>query len=328
VFISYRSRLWKEEVEPLKARIERGELHDSQHKTVEVLEPGALAYEGELLTAMRRWQLLSLIDRLIAECNEMIVYLSSDYLGSWWTRGEVATLAYRCGMGSESQPVVRIYDPERDPEHLSDASAEFMPVMSEPQLRRMARWYSHTDPHVMGPENVRFCRMAHKVIRYMPNVLLGLVLKALPHTYPERMMEVSVAELLGGKEAEAAMRQYITDPVAIKDFLGDEIWSDAFWDEVLLECPYHPAPDNDDGLDLTSFLSARPAHMISLSPDRMAEAISRGAIACPQCAHSHAVVSAAPRYLWAPLHRGQTRTVTQSGLMRLETYVALPGDVT
>jgi len=68
--------------------------------------------------------------------------------------------------------------------------------------------------------------------------------------------------------------------------------------------------------------------MIGLNPDQMAKAISRGAIACPRCAYNHAVVAAPPRYLWAPLRHGQTRTETQTGLMRLDTYVALPGAAT
>jgi len=327
VFVSYRSRLWQEEVEPLKGRLERGELHGGQRKTVEVLEPGALAYEGELLTAMRRWQLLSLIDRLIAQCAEMIIYRSNDYLDSWWTRGEVVTLAYRRGSGSESQPVIRIYDPERDPGRLTDAPAELMPVVSEPQLRRMARWYAHTDPHEIGPENVGFCRMIHKVIRYVPNALLGLAMKAFSVTDYARMMTI-VGGALGGEEHEAATRRQMVDPALIKEFFSDEIWSDAFWDEVLLECPRHRAPRKDGGLDLAGFLSARPTHMIGLNPDQMAKAISRGAIACPRCAYNHAVVAAPPRYLWAPLRHGQTRTETQTGLMRLDTYVALPGAAT
>src|SRR4029077_13419312 len=178
VFISYRSRSWNE-VATLKDRIEHGELYDGRPQIVEVLPPGTLAYEGELLTSMRRWQLLSLIDRLIAECAEMVVYRSDSYLNSWWTKGEVVTLAYRRGSGSMSQPKLRIYDPGSGHGNLADAPQELMPKMSELQLRRMARWYAHTDPHEMGPETIGVCRMVHKMIRHVPTALLGLTLKAL-----------------------------------------------------------------------------------------------------------------------------------------------------
>ena len=70
-------------------------------------------------------------------------------------------------------------------------------------------------------------------------------------------------------------------------------------------------------------LSAQPAHMLSFGPEQMDEAIGKGAIVFPRCGCRHAVVAAPPRYLWAPLRRGQTRTTTRTGLMRHDTYVAL-----
>jgi hypothetical protein len=319
VFISYRSRRW-EEVKALKVRIENGTLHGSR-RVVHVLPPGGIAYEGELLTAMRRWQLLSLIDRLIAECAEMIVYRSDDYLNSWWTMGEVTTLAYRRGSGSESQPAIRVYDPTHTSGHLTDAPAELLPVMSEPQLRRMARWYAHTDPHGMGPENVGFCRMLHKVIRYMPDRLIRLMLSSYSHTDYARMMAAMGDEFSGGLGRAAS--QQMLDPSAIRNFFGDEIWSDAFWEEVLFACPLRTAPQVRARLDLANFLSARPAHMVGLGPDRIGEVIDRGAIACQECGRRHAILSASPRYLWAPLRHGQTRTTTLTGLMKLDTYVVL-----
>ncbi|HEV2864317.1 MAG TPA: hypothetical protein VGX48_25185 [Pyrinomonadaceae bacterium] len=320
-FISYRSRVW-DEAEALRGRIERGELHGGRRLSVEVLRPGALAYEGELLTAMRRWQLLSLIDRIIAGCAEVIAYGGEGYLDSWWTRGEVMTLAYRRGSGSESRPELKVHDPRLGPTHLADAPPELTPVMTERQLRRMARWYAHTDPLSMGPENVAFCRKAHKIIRYVPSALLGFFLRRaarLPHA---RMMAATGGELGGGDNWEAAMREF-TDPAAVKEFFGDEVWSDAFWDDVLFECPRRPSPAPRGTLDPGGFLTARPPHMIALPPDRMSEVVARGAISCPTCRGEHPVVAAPPRYLWAPLRHGLGRTETRTGLMRLETYAVL-----
>lgn len=322
VFVSYRSRYW-EQVEALKARVERGELHGGERKSVEVLRPGALAYEGELLTAMRRWQLLSFIDRLIGDCAEMIAYRSEGYLDSWWTRGEVITLAYRRGSGSQSQPGLRVFEPTPAPGRLADPPKEFLPTMSEPQLRRMARWYAHTDPQSMGPENVAFNRMVHKVIRFIPAALLAPILKGFSRTDQARMME-AVGEELGGEGAGKEMSRQVTDAAAVKDFFADEIWSDAFWDDALFECPRRRASPKGVGLDLDSFLSARPAHMIGIGAEEMRRVISGGVLSCPRCRGSHAVVAAPPRYLWAPLRHGQTRTATRTGLQRLDTYVALP----
>jgi hypothetical protein len=321
VFLSYRSHCWKE-VEALKGCVERGELHGIGRKSVEVLSPGALAYEGELLTAMRRWQLLSFIDRLIGDCAEVIAYRSDDYLNSWWTRGEMITLAYRRGSGSQSQPGLRVFDPTPEPGRLADAPPELLPAMTDSQLRRMARWYAHTDPQSMGPETVGFNRVVHKVIRFVPAALLAPILKGFSRTDQARMMEV-VGEELGGEEGGKMVSRQLTDAAAVKEFFRDEIWSDAFWDDVLFECPRGRTQAKGNGLDLANFLSARPAHMTGLGPDKMSEVVNRGAISCHQCGGSHAVVAAPPRYLWAPLRHGQTRTATRTGLQRLDTYVAL-----
>lgn len=111
VFVSYRSRHW-EAMQPFLERLRRGDLHDGAPREVEVLPPGAVVYEGELLTAMRRWQLLALVDRRIATCAEMVAYRTADYLDSWWTQGEVITLAYRRGeRGSDPVPALRVFDP-------------------------------------------------------------------------------------------------------------------------------------------------------------------------------------------------------------------------
>lgn len=181
-------------------------------KIVEVLSPGALAYEGELLTAMRRWQLLCQIDQMIGNCAEMIVYHSDDYLNSWWTKGEVVTLAHRRSAGSESQPNLRVYDPIRDPERLVVAPPDLMPTMSESQCRRMSWLFAHTHPRLMEPGSVMVSRMIHK---------------AFSHTDSTQRK----SHALDRDKGEAAPRLW--NPL---DFYRDKIWDDKFWDEVLFEC--------------------------------------------------------------------------------------------
>jgi hypothetical protein len=142
IFISYRSKDVKE-VEELKQRIEKGIFHEGQLRVVRYFPPGILS--DELMTEQRRWQILSMIDRFIGPATEIWIYKTEDYYNSWWTLGEIATLAYRADVGYRGQnpPKLKIFDPYTN--KISDASPDFLPRMTEVQKKRMARWYANTD---------------------------------------------------------------------------------------------------------------------------------------------------------------------------------------
>lgn len=316
VFVSYRSRHW-DRIQGFVHDLERGALHGGEPQKVIILQPRTIAYERELLTAMRQWQLLSATDRLIEQCREMVAYRTNDYLDSWWTRGEVITLAYRRGSGSESRPALRIYD--ADPvEGEEGTRTGLMPEMTEAQLRRMARWYAHTDPDGMGAENVRFWRRARKVARYLPEPLLRLGIRAFMRAGVTRMQEDMVRGM-GVETDPEEFRAEMADPDRYREFIEDEVWSDEFWDEYLFECPDSPSSGGAGRLDVEGFLAARPPTMERVGPEEMEKAIRRGALPCPRCGRAHAVVAAPPRYLWkpSPLRR------PGRGLSPLDTYVLL-----
>ncbi len=87
IFISYRSHSFQE-VGLLARRLAGGEFH-SEPKTVRIVPPGALAYENELLTAHRRWMLQVTLEYWISAAEEVWIYHTDDYFGSWWTLGEI-----------------------------------------------------------------------------------------------------------------------------------------------------------------------------------------------------------------------------------------------
>jgi len=150
VFLSYRSR-YVGAVETLKLRIDNGDFHGGQRRSVFFLKPGELVYEDEILTEQRHWQLASMIDWKIGSADELWVYETDDYFDSWWTLAELATVAYRKAAGTDA-PKVRLYDPTRAA--LRNSPSDFLPVISSEQKRRMARWYANTDPGSMGPESL------------------------------------------------------------------------------------------------------------------------------------------------------------------------------
>ncbi|WP_182909067.1 hypothetical protein [Microbispora sp. H13382] len=150
VFFSYRAgrgdRERQARVEVLRRLADEVEAED---RTAFFYPPGALAWEDEMLPAARHWQLASIIDRRLAVADEMWVILTPDYLGSWWTQAELVTIAYRRASGART-PTVRVYDPVSGA--LTPEPPDLIPAITFRQRRRMARWYTNTDPMTMGPE--------------------------------------------------------------------------------------------------------------------------------------------------------------------------------
>jgi hypothetical protein len=156
VFISYRSTD-SDHVAALTRRIEAGEFHGGQPKAARYFPPALLS--DELATEQRRWQILSMIDRFIGPADEVWVYESESYYDSWWTLGELATLAHRREVGYRGQPppALKIFSPKED--RVRDAPENFLPQMTREQNKRMARWYANCDTASMGPEGVAAIRM-------------------------------------------------------------------------------------------------------------------------------------------------------------------------
>ncbi|MGB8509544.1 MAG: hypothetical protein WCD76_14250 [Pyrinomonadaceae bacterium] len=154
VFISYRSRHF-DAVRELARRIERGDFHGGSPRTAFFLTPGEMVYEDEVLTELRHWQLVSMIDRRVGAADEMWLYETDDYYDSWWTRAEITTVAYRHASGIYA-PDVRFFRPGRG--ELSAPPDTFLPVMSRRQKARMARWYANADPGMMAPESLATMR--------------------------------------------------------------------------------------------------------------------------------------------------------------------------
>lgn len=139
VFISYRSRA----ADAVYA------LAKGEGRAVFFFEPGSLAWEDELLREQQRWTLISLIDARINAAREVWVYDTPDYLNSWWTRAELAAIAVRVRT-QPGAPRLRRYDPQSH--QMTDAAVtDFIPLPTEEQAKRYARWHSNADPALMNP---------------------------------------------------------------------------------------------------------------------------------------------------------------------------------
>lgn len=156
IFISYRSQDAKG-VEELKRRIEKGDFHNGQSKIVRYFPPAVLS--DEIMTEQRRWQMLSMIDWFIAPADEIWVYEGDEYYDSWWTLGELATIAYRAETGYREKPMpkLKIFVPQKGVVY--NAPQNYLPIMNDTHKKRMARWYANTDTAEMGPESITAIRL-------------------------------------------------------------------------------------------------------------------------------------------------------------------------
>jgi hypothetical protein len=273
IFISYRSRHFSE-VKKLQPRIERGDFHGGNRRSVFFLTPGELVYEDEILTEQRHWQLVSMIDRKIGVADELWIFETDDYYDSWWTRAELVTIAYRKASGTVA-PKVRAYRPKDHTVH--DLPADFLPALSVQERRRMARWYSNTDPGTMGPEALQPMRI------YAQLPLIGRL-----------------------------------------RYFHDHVWSDEFWFTPILPCARCGARTQRPRLfDLDAFLWLRDAHLVRLSAQQLADAISRGEVACPACRTVYNITQAPhSRYLWMPVRAGRATGPDGSHLVELPIFRA------
>ncbi len=164
----------------LKREIEVGTYTNGEPHSVRFILPGELAYANELLTEMRRWQVLTIIDRYMGAADEVWIYRTDDYLQSWWTQGEIVTMSYRREAGTKN-PKIRIFDYAS--RTVINAPPLYLPSMTRAERKRMARWYANTDPWEIGPEGIVPMRI------YASLPLIGRLKYLQDHVWSEEFWE-------------------------------------------------------------------------------------------------------------------------------------------
>lgn len=269
IFLSYRGRSYAQ-ARQLQQRIERGDFHNRASKKVLLYGPEELALADEILSPLLRWNVLSVISDVIMDCEEFWILETPDYLGSWWTRGELAIYAY---FGKQAR--MRVYDLATSA--LRDAGPDYMVSLTTAQRDRMARFFTNSHPLMMAPES------------------------------RETMRRLRSAGLSG-----------------VMPMTNDDVFSDPFWNNPLLECkrcsyPTSAAP----GIDIDQFLTNQYPILRPIAPDLILEAAQNAApIACPNpaCSARYWVEPTLPRYLWYPLPVGPSQTALEA----YPTYKIVP----
>ncbi len=141
IFLSYRSSE-NQNISALAKQIEK-----ASQKQCRYFAPGVISREA--MSRMRRWNLLSLLDRYILSAEEIWTCLSEDYFYSWWTFGEFLVSVHRqTKNGTGHKPIIKKY---RNGTLETWAEAEW-PSISEAQHKRISKYFAFCDSFQMGPE--------------------------------------------------------------------------------------------------------------------------------------------------------------------------------
>lgn len=225
VFVSYCSRyssyfseenLYGYTVEDLNHFISKSQ--GVPYDEIGYFPPGKLS--RELMTLQRRWEVVSETFKLISVCSQFWILDTPDYWASWWTLSELVTLRYILSKRPERCPQIYVakYDPKRAgfqvKAYLSlKEKQKFLPGLSRRALRTIKLYFANSRSNSMG--YVRDPQLKKLVLKFGIRFLPGL------DDGHDEFAAMNIAET-----AELFRPHWRPRPD-----------SDAFWNDLLLECP-------------------------------------------------------------------------------------------
>ena len=265
VFLSYRSTHF-EQVKQLQQRLVAGELSaNRQQARLFYFDPGQLVFEDELLSPLRRWQMLSWIQDYLLAAKEIWLCLSPDFLQqSWWTQGELLSVL-QFGL------VDKLWLFDLSNGQLVRPDITRLPTVTERDKRKMSHYQANSHPDLFAPETLDRNRMLS------PLGDLALVRKLF-------MMDSPVF-------SEAFWR-WTTLPCRQRRIFPAEVRPDG------LSSFYAASPH----VNLGEFLKVWNETDVILSEDDLEHAAAgRKSIVCATCQQTVTIhKEARPRYIWVP----------------------------
>ena len=233
IFISYRAKKSNGDVnyEDVKNFALRKKVEGCE---VDYVQSEELSAQSELMSPMRKWFLLNqLADRIMC-ADEFWVYKTDNYLGSWWTIGELILVSYlNQGYSRQNRPIkIKIYNPETNTE--SSASEDYY-VHDDSFFRRLARYLSYTNPKSMGPESRKILglqKLVYEAAKENPSILEEI--KSVMRNQFDAIRTID-----GEKVIPSSMVSEIIDEMSsadkMLDRLEDEVNQDIFWDGLTMQ---------------------------------------------------------------------------------------------
>lgn len=296
-FISHRGKQFRNALR-LGQKLRQG-FHNPPKPAI-VIEPGALALGTEMLTEVRRWMIMGLLDDQLRRSDELWIVESADYRGSWWTAAELYAAAYVAETPAERLRI-RIWNPDTD-EVRDDVAGRYRIELSDAHRKRMARILTHTRPDQLSPES----RVAMRMLRWGFRLGLGWLIERKMSTLMgpvEGMVKAALPE----KAAEGVDVSPLREKGTLKRYVKDRVFSNEFWDDLYIEPQriaesggeYRPAPE--------AFIHSPADAMIRIPASEAAAAVmkcrpARGRLG--KMKYELMLGAAPPRFFWRPVRAG------------------------
>lgn len=320
VMISYRNK-YANEVKNFKERKEKEE-----NIEVKALPPGSLCGDYEAHTPMRRWMLVGLLEDHIRTVDEVWVYLTEDYIDSWWTLAEmIMTENLNLERKNGKKIQIRVYDPSKEVFLLeNEIPCSLIPQITEEHHKKLARFLSNTRPDTMGPEvlqQVRQMKQLAKILRFSPSSLKEQILANLKETLsasiPSELPEEQKKEML--KE----MLAMYSNPDELEKYASDDVFQDTFWKNISYQVSQKTPAFIGDCIDVDSFMRVPMQELTTLDDRKLSKTCKKKEtveVSNLEGKGKYNVSVGTKRYLWLATRMGQPTVKDAPGLEIIQTY--------
>ena len=309
VFISYLSRYSAHSRKPATVGGRHVEdlvryirsVHESVLPDIAYFPPGSLS--NEFMTEHRRWQILAMIDARLRRSTEVWIFETDDYYDSWWTRAELASLAYLRHFGDlryqKAFPQVVLCRVQNGDFVHRSAPPDFIQHLTDPVARAFGRYLSNSDPLTMGLESVKNM----KRLRGLPRSMQWLTYKSLEWMIKILMPDSSLLE----QDSQDKARRLSMNFERFREMLNSPVFGDKFWIDRIVACPTCSRSNNSkESFDVERFMSHGEPGLKRVSPIRMAAILGSGNWQCEECGHRFTIVEEErPQFRWWPARLGR-----------------------
>lgn len=244
VLISYRSKYYNNDFEgnviPLKARIRP--INYQENYQIHIFEPQCFCSGDEILTPMRRWMLVGMLDDRIRLMDEVWIYYTPDYFDSWWTIAELVAVSYYNATTGKNKPViVRIYNPESRLLMNVDLKKDLKLDMNEENelgqrayIDKMARLMANTRPDIMAPEareDIQRIKSLASLLQKSPGFIRRFILRRIRKNaiFMSRSAMPNKMNVDEKNEIIQKIAEMYSNPQTIIEYANDEVFSNDFW---------------------------------------------------------------------------------------------------
>lgn len=304
-FVSYLSRYSRNYPNQQQGNLEYTveDLIDYIYQTQEIqrvgyFPPGNLS--RELMTAQRRWEIISVTDDFIRECKQFWILDTPDYDKSWWTFSELLTLKYILAEDPAKCPDIYVakYDQEngcfRVKEYLDlESKKRFLPQIDEDTRHELARRFVNSRQDTVGYENIWLMKLKH----HLPSPVIRFLSRQ-----EYKMMKEIMPELF---EEMGTIEEYETAAVAS---YKSNVYSNSFWEDWIMECPCCKSRSSNKRYSMKTFLDPKKSPFCHVVKKHDIEESEEGYTATCKVCKQEFYFQKGAFYRWYPIRGGGFHT--------------------